>query len=63
MEPGTIAFRTDGDSLVLPYGPTPISHDGECRPTSPCNVLGAAGRWCPGAADGPPGDPIRVERA
>ncbi|WP_308020295.1 cyclophilin-like family protein [Streptomyces sp. LS1784] len=44
VEPGTVAFWTDGDSLVLPYGPTPTSYDGECRPASPCNVLGAVER-------------------
>ncbi|WP_431679380.1 cyclophilin-like fold protein [Kitasatospora sp. KL5] len=63
VEPGTVAFWTDGDSLALPFGPTPISRDGECRLASPCNLLGAL--------DGDPavlrsvrdGDAIRVERA
>ncbi|MFJ7767677.1 cyclophilin-like fold protein [Streptomyces sp. NPDC097107] len=62
VEPGTVAFWTDGDALALPYGPTPISRDDECRLASPCNVLGRL--------DGDPrllatvrdGDPIRVER-
>ncbi|MFJ3214720.1 cyclophilin-like family protein [Kitasatospora sp. NPDC086801] len=40
VEPGTVAFRTDGDSLALPYGPTPIAHDGECRLAGPCDILG-----------------------
>ncbi|MEW1909429.1 cyclophilin-like fold protein [Kitasatospora sp. NPDC085895] len=63
VDPGTVAFWTDGDSLALPFGPTPISRDGECRLASPCNLLGAL--------DGDPGvlrtvrdgDAIRVERA
>ncbi|MDH6124562.1 cyclophilin-like fold protein [Kitasatospora sp. GP82] len=63
VEPGTVAFWTDGDSLALPYGPTPISREDECRLASPCNLLGSL--------DGDPqvlrtvrsGDPIRVERA
>ncbi|KJK59513.1 cyclophilin-like fold protein [Saccharothrix sp. ST-888] len=63
VEPGTVAFWTDGDSLALPYGPTPISYGNEYRPASACNVLGEL--------DGDPqvlrtvrnGDPIRVERA
>ncbi|WP_457032009.1 cyclophilin-like fold protein [Kitasatospora sp. P5_F3] len=63
VEPGTVAFWTDGDSIALPYGPTPISRAAECRLASPCNLLGAL--------DGDPGvlrtvragDPIRVERA
>ncbi|WP_344447315.1 cyclophilin-like fold protein, partial [Kitasatospora nipponensis] len=62
VEPGTVAFWTDGDSLALPYGPTPISRADECRLAGPCNLLGAL--------DGPAGvlrtvlagDPIRVER-
>jgi hypothetical protein len=61
VEPGTVAFWTDGDALALPYGPTPISRGGEGRLASPCNLLGSV--------DGDPrllatvrdGDPIRVE--
>ncbi|MFD9935439.1 cyclophilin-like fold protein [Streptomyces massasporeus] len=61
VEPGTVAFWTDGDALALPYGPTPISRGDECRLAGPCNVLGRL--------DGDPGllatvrdgDPVRVE--
>lgn len=70
VEPGTVAFWTEGDALALPYGPTPISQGwgsprtefgGECRLASPCNVLGRL--------DGDPrtlatvrdADPVRVE--
>ncbi|MEU6423516.1 cyclophilin-like fold protein [Streptomyces spiralis] len=70
VEPGTVAFWTDGDALALPYGPTPISRgwglprtefEGECRLAGPCNVLGRI--------DGDPrrlatvraGDPVRAE--
>ncbi|WP_069884135.1 cyclophilin-like fold protein [Streptomyces luteocolor] len=61
VEPGTVAFWTDGDALALPYGPTPISRGDECRLASPCNLLGRI--------DGDPrtlatvraGDPVRVE--
>ncbi|MET7621208.1 cyclophilin-like fold protein [Streptomyces sp. NPDC005408] len=62
VEPGTVAFWTEGNALALPYGPTPISRGDECRLASPCNVLGRI--------DGDPrllatvrsGDPVRVER-
>ncbi|MGW3144235.1 MULTISPECIES: cyclophilin-like fold protein [Streptomyces] len=61
VAPGTVAFWTEGESLALPYGPTPISRGDECRLASPCNVLGRL--------DGDPrllatvreGDPVRVE--
>ncbi|MFC6844056.1 cyclophilin-like family protein [Streptomyces caelestis] len=63
VEPGTVAFRTDGDTLALPYGPTTISQGDKCRLPGPCNVLGHI--------DGDPrllatlrnGGPIRVEPA
>lgn len=61
VEPGTVAYWTDGDALALPYGLTPISRGDECRLAGPCNVLGRL--------DGDPGllatvrdgDPVRVE--
>jgi hypothetical protein len=63
VDPGTVAFWTEGDALALPYGPTPVSRGDECRLASPCNVLGRL--------DGDPrllatvrdGDPVRVEAA
>jgi hypothetical protein len=63
VAPGTVAFWTDGDSLALPYGPTPISRAGECRLAGPCNVLGALDGDAKVLRTVRPGDPIRVERA
>ncbi|MGW6913410.1 cyclophilin-like fold protein [Kitasatospora sp. NPDC054939] len=63
VEPGTVAYWTDGDSLALPYGPTPISRDGECRLAGPCNVLGVLDGSAEVLRTVRPGDPIRVERA
>ncbi|AYF78432.1 hypothetical protein D7D52_36555 [Nocardia yunnanensis] len=63
VEPGTVAFWTDGDSLALPYGPTPISRGDECRLASPCNVLGTVDGDPRLLATVRPGDPIRVELA
>ncbi|MFC9325054.1 cyclophilin-like fold protein [Kitasatospora sp. NPDC057015] len=63
VEPGTVAFWTDGDSLALPFGPTPISRAGECRLAGPCNVLGALDVDANVLRTVRPGDSIRVERA
>ncbi|MEV7067394.1 cyclophilin-like fold protein [Streptomyces collinus] len=61
VEPGTVAFWTDGDALALPYGPTPISQGDECRLASPCNVLGRL-EGDPGLlATVRDGEPVRVE--
>lgn len=63
VEPGTVAFWTDGDALALPYGPTPISRGDECRLASPCNVLGRL-NGDPGLlASVRDGDPVRLELA
>jgi hypothetical protein len=61
VEPGTVAFWTDGDSLALPFGPTPISHADECRLASPCNLLGVLDGDPKALATVLDGDAIRVE--
>ncbi|WP_042364748.1 cyclophilin-like fold protein [Streptacidiphilus neutrinimicus] len=61
VEPGTVAFWTDGDSLALPFGPTPISRADECRLASPCNLLGALDGDPKALATVRDGDAIRVE--
>lgn len=61
VEPGTVAFWTDGDALALPYGPTPISRGDECRLASPCNLLGRIDGDARLLATVRSGDPIRVE--
>jgi len=40
VDPGTVCFWTGGNSLALPYGPTPASHGDECRLVSEVNILG-----------------------
>jgi hypothetical protein len=40
VEPGTVCFWVQGNSLALPFGPTPVSKGGESRLVTPCNVLG-----------------------
>ncbi len=40
VPPGTVCFWTEGNSLALPWGRTPVSADGESRRVTRCNVLG-----------------------
>ncbi|QTD99594.1 cyclophilin-like fold protein [Streptomyces cyanogenus] len=61
VEPGTVAFWTDGDALALPYGPTPISQGVECRLASPCNILGSVDGDAGLLSTVRDGDPVRVE--
>lgn len=61
VEPGTVAFWTEGDALALPYGSTPISRGDECRLASPCNVLGRLDADPRVLATVRDGDPVRVE--
>lgn len=63
VEPGTVCFWVQGSSLILPFGPTPISEGGECRLVTPVNLLG----WLEGdarvLAKVRDGDPIEVALA
>ena len=40
VPPGTICFWVQGQSLAIPFGPTPISQGDECRLVTKVNVLG-----------------------
>ncbi|MCC6538753.1 MAG: hypothetical protein IT162_14455 [Bryobacterales bacterium] len=40
VEPGAVAFWTQGSCLCLFWGPTPASRGAECRAASPVNVVG-----------------------
>ena len=63
VPPGTICLWVEGQSLAIPFGPTPISQGNECRLVTKVNVLGKL--------EGDPrvltsirdGDDIRVEVA
>jgi hypothetical protein len=41
VDPGVICYWVQGDSLALPYGPTPVSRGQECRLVTAVNILGA----------------------
>jgi hypothetical protein len=38
--PGTVCFWTEGSSLALPWGRTPVSEGDESRLVTRCNMLG-----------------------
>ncbi len=40
VEPGTVGFWVEGQSLAIPFGPTPISVGDECRLAAKVNILG-----------------------
>ena len=40
VDPGTVCFWTEGSALAIPFGPTPISEENECRLITACNILG-----------------------
>jgi hypothetical protein len=40
VRPGTICFWVEGQSLAMPFGPTPISQGNECRLVTKVNLLG-----------------------
>jgi len=40
VEAGTVCFWTQGDSIALPFGRTPISTDHRPKLANPCNVVG-----------------------
>ena len=62
VDPGTICFWVEGNSLALPFGPTPISKGDECRLAARVNLLGKC-EGDPKALDTiRDGDTIRVEQ-
>ncbi|WP_438486997.1 cyclophilin-like fold protein [Streptomyces sp. S186] len=63
VEPGTVAFWTEGNALALPYGPTLISRGAESRLASPCNVLGRIDGDPRALATVRAGDALRVQPA
>ena len=62
VEPGTVCFWTEGNSLALPFGRTPLSSDERPKLANPCNVLGVLKDFSL-LKRVKPGDRVRVEKA
>ena len=62
VEPGTVCFWTQGDSIALPFGRTPISTDQRPKLANPCNVLGVLTNHSL-LKNVKAGDKVRVEKA
>ncbi len=63
VEPGTVCYWVEGQSLALPFGPTPVSHQGECRLVTAVNVLGRIEGDPRALATVRDGDPVEVRLA
>lgn len=64
VEPGTVCFWTEGSSIALPFGRTPISGaDGRPKLAARCNVIGTLIGNPRDLAKVRSGDRIRVEAA
>lgn len=63
VDPGSVCFWTGGNSLALPYGPTPASQGDECRLVTEVNILGQIEGNPRDLASVRDGMDIRVERA
>jgi len=64
VEPGTVCFWTEGSSIALPFGRTPISGaDGKPKLAARCNVIGTLIGNPRDLAKVRSGDRIRVEAA
>jgi hypothetical protein len=60
MQPGEIAFWTEGDSIAIGFGPTPVSRGEEIRLAAPCNVWGRSLDEVTALARVPAGAPVKV---
>lgn len=61
VEPGELAFRHEGESIVIGYGPTPCSEGDEIRLAVPANIWGRTQDDLSGLAEIEGGQLVKVE--
>ncbi len=61
VEPGTVCFWVEGQSLALPFGPMPVSEGDECRLVARVNILGKIDADAKKLKTVKAGDRVRVE--
>ncbi|TAN64145.1 MAG: hypothetical protein EPN20_08680 [Magnetospirillum sp.] len=61
VEPGELAFRTEGEVIIMGYGPTPCSEGDEIRFASQANIWGRTDADLAGLADVEAGQLVLVE--
>lgn len=62
VEPGTICFWVEGNSVAIPFGPTPASQGDECRLVTSVNTIGQLEEDFSRLREVRSGDPVSVER-
>ncbi|RAU21197.1 hypothetical protein CU669_14705 [Paramagnetospirillum kuznetsovii] len=63
VEPGELAFRHEGESIVIGYGPTPCSEGDEIRLAIPANIWGRTPDDLGKLAEVEAGELVKVEAA
>jgi len=63
VDAGTLCYWVEGQSMAIPFGPTPISKGNECRLVAPVNILGCLDSDATILDSIKEGESIRVEEA